>query len=68
MSQPEEDVRRARRELETAYEELESAVEELEAINETLGSANAALEALIDAFRERTESTPRSSTSPGPRH
>jgi outer membrane protein TolC len=68
MSQSEEDVRRARRELETAYEELASAVEELEAINETLGSANAALEALIDAFRERTEGNPRTSTSPGPRH
>ena len=67
----EEDLERARRELETAYEELQSTVEELETtneelqstneeletMNEELQSTNEELETMNDELRERTDET-----------
>ncbi|HKD94639.1 MAG TPA: CheR family methyltransferase [Gaiellaceae bacterium] len=67
----EEDLEKARRELETAYEELQSTVEELETtneelqssneeletMNEELQSTNEELETMNDELRERTDET-----------
>ena len=50
-----EDLERARRDLETAYEELQSTVEELETMNEELQSTNEELEAMNDELRDRTD-------------
>jgi two-component system CheB/CheR fusion protein len=67
----EQDLERAKRELETAYEELQSTVEELETTNEELQSTNEELETtneelqstneeletMNDELRERTDET-----------
>jgi len=53
----EEDLERAKRELETAYEELQSTVEELETMTEELQSTNEELETMNDELRERTDET-----------
>ena len=67
----EDNLERARRELESAYEELQSTVEELETtneelqstneeletMNEELQSTNEELETMSDELRERTEET-----------
>src|SRR5215467_14304151 len=72
----EDDLERARRELETAYEELQSTVEELETtneelqstneeletMNEELQSTNEELETMNDELRERTDETLRANS------
>jgi two-component system CheB/CheR fusion protein len=51
----EEDLERARRELETAYEELQSTVEELETTNEELQSTNEELETTNEELQSTNE-------------
>jgi two-component system, chemotaxis family, CheB/CheR fusion protein len=51
----EEDLDRARRELETAYEELQSTVEELETTNEELQSTNEELETTNEELQSTNE-------------
>jgi two-component system CheB/CheR fusion protein len=51
----EEDLHRARRELETAYEELQSTVEELETTNEELQSTNEELETTNEELQSTNE-------------
>src|SRR5215468_9896037 len=51
----EDDLERARRELETAYEELQSTVEELETTNEELQSTNEELETTNEELQSTNE-------------
>jgi two-component system, chemotaxis family, CheB/CheR fusion protein len=51
----EEDLERAKRELETAYEELQSTVEELETTNEELQSTNEELETTNEELQSTNE-------------
>jgi two-component system CheB/CheR fusion protein len=51
----EEDLKRATRELETAYEELQSTVEELETTNEELQSTNEELETTNEELQSTNE-------------
>ncbi|HJQ74307.1 MAG TPA: CheR family methyltransferase [Gaiellaceae bacterium] len=51
----EEDLEKARRELETAYEELQSTVEELETTNEELQSTNEELETTNEELQSTNE-------------
>ena len=51
----EEDLERARRELETAYEELQSTVEELETTNEELQSTNEELDTAKEELQSANE-------------
>ncbi|HVG21927.1 MAG TPA: CheR family methyltransferase [Blastocatellia bacterium] len=51
----EEDLRRTKHELETAYEELQSTVEELETTNEELQSTNEELETLNEELQSTNE-------------
>jgi two-component system CheB/CheR fusion protein len=51
----EDDLQRARRELETAYEELQSTVEELETTNEELQSTNEELETTNEELQSTNE-------------